>query len=129
MSSEPDGRSGPAEGCKGPGPKSPRHIRGWLAYCLLREEDGTLARRMSRRIREVQQPGRAERSSAGNVSAVLMARVNGQDRPAGDGLVLDIHADFLEWLATRVVVPSVLVECMPLPAKLLDAVYTRLVES
>ena len=58
-----------------------------------------------------------------------MARVNGQDRPAGVGLVLDIHADFLEWLATRVVVPSVLVERVPLPAKLLDAVYTRLVES
>ncbi len=51
-----------------------------------------------------------------------MARFSVYEWPAGDGLLLNLQTDFLDWLDTRIVAPLVPVESAPPPARHLNPV-------
>ena len=53
-----------------------------------------------------------------------MARFSVHDWSAGNGLVLNLQTDFLEWLDTRVVAPLVPIDHAPPPAKQLNPVFS-----
>lgn len=53
-----------------------------------------------------------------------MARFSVYDWSAGEGLVLNLQTDFLEWLGTRVVAPLVSINHAPPPAKQLNPVFS-----
>ena len=58
-----------------------------------------------------------------------MARFDVYDRPGGAGYVLDVQADILNGLNTRIVVPLLPLSEAPMPAKRLNPVFEIEAES
>ena len=63
------------------------------------------------------------RAAAGPISAVLMARYDVYVNPDGPGYLLDVQADLLEGLNTRIVVPLSPADQAPAPASRLNPVF------
>jgi toxin CcdB len=94
-----------------------------LRACRSRGEGASLAARECRRARKLERVGRSARLASGEIQAVLMARFEVFANPGGAGYVLDVQADVLSELNTRIVAPLLPLTQAPVPADRLNPVF------